>query len=507
MEHSLESGAARSADALWERHPNLHPDEVAEIAYEAWWNRGVHVCEDLGLDADDERNEAAWSAAYVARYDAHRAESSGPKWASEALRALVTDLGASPDANRVDRFLMASQIDADPRRDSDAYAALLRFAFGLSDAPPTRFDGKRPQVDEDPGWSELFGPPHAWGDAEVRLCRFVARLPRKQADPARDWVFRKVTDALRVEAEGHDTWAAVRPALAELESGGATLERCAKAPWAGLAGDAPPSRPRRVSSMGRWLVTVPFDTVFPAVVGAQRVSYYAELLLHAAPDVFDANAGALLAALESREAWRVDAAAAMLRTDPERWEATVLGWLDGLEPAALRAPLLTYLACVFGDRHRKTVLDGTARVLAELGTKDVSTTDALRADPDLAELAAFPNSSAKLCLVASVLRAYGAEAVSAVQGYQHEKPGLRIRFLETLARWAPGDPAAGALVARGLDVDLPEHIGGTLTRQGYFERLAAALRAFDLAPHVPALKSALTRVPDDCREPLARLLG
>ena len=491
--------AASAAGGLAADRPSLHPDEVSEIAYEAWWNLGIHDCEGLGLDPDDAQNQDAWCTAYVAHYDTLRATADGSKWTDPALRSLVTRLPPELVA-RVDGFLMASQVDAEPDRDAAAYASLLGWAAGLDDERPGRFKGRGPRPGDDPGWSELFGPAVHWGAVEARLGAFIGGLPRDAANDARDWLFREVTTALRIEPEGHETWTAALPVLEAAGIAGGTLtRRCVQDVWAGLADAPAPVAPRRVTSMGRWFVTLSFERVFDDVVERMRVSYYAGLLLHAAPQVYEANREALEAAIATRPAWRVDVAHAMLSVAPETYEATVLNWLDGLESPALQAPLLTYVALAFGDRHRDRVLAGTAAALGALGGGDVAASDAHRLDPDLEVYAAFPNSSVKLCLVAVVLRAFGARALDAVRPYQCDNVGWRIRNFEILARWVPGDARAAAILIEGLEPELEAHLGGDLTRKKYYRRLAAALAVYDLGPHQAAIAAAAARIPDDGR--------
>ncbi len=475
---------ARHGREVHEQQPNLTTRALEELAHEAWWNVAMYEAEEEGIDIDDSAMEGRFCRELVAAFTAlKQAAGPVPRWQTprlNELRAALTQAGvAAARLSSVDELISESGLDDGDVRGLEQFCELFEYVYGLRDSFPTRWQGGQPYFEIDTReWKGLFGDVADWGDVELRLCTWIWQLPAKKYELGKDIVLELAPDGIRADPDA-DTFAIVRKLLRDVgELDSQILSRCIEAfMYAGLTAD------HRVTSFGRWVAAQPVERVLPLVKRHKRVSYYATMLLHHDQAMFDANLDAFKAAVADSDGWKLDLSEAMLRCAPEAYEQVVLDWADGLSSPGLRSHMAIYLCRSFGDEHKQRVLDMTSAAIEEFGDKDSSAVESLQQIPELAAFAEYPNSSIKLCLVATVLQAFGKQAFDAIRHYRYRNEGWMIRYYELLGKHLPGDADALALLIDGLLKDLPDSLGGLLTYDKYIARLNTVLGAYDTGPY------------------------
>ncbi len=480
----------RLARGEYDARPNLTPKALEELAYEAWWNVALYDCENEGVDVDDDDVQAEFSGAFVAEYGRLKsAGGTGARWTMPALadmRARLVAAGVPDDRlERLDGFISDASLDDEDTAGLAQFCELFEYVHGLRESFPTRWEGGRPyfEVDEDE-WKLLFGPVREWGEVERRLCRWIWQLPVQKNQLGKSIVYDLLPDEIRAHPND-DVFGIARALLLELgEIDDPILSHSVERFMYAAVTDSD-----EMTSFGRYILDVGFDRVWPVAVNKRRVSYYADLLLLHARDVFDANAARFDDAIADSDAWKLDLAETMLRCDADAYRDKVLQWAASIDSPSLCSHMAIYLCWTYGDRDKALVLSLTDKAITGFGDEDGSAAAPLHRAELLAPFAEYPNSSVKLCLVATVLDAFGAEAFDAVAGYRYRNEGWMIRYYELLGRFLPGHAGARDIMVRGLMKELPDHLGGELRYRGYVQRLCAALASFDLAGDRAAIEA------------------
>lgn len=466
------------------RRPNLTPHALEELAYEAWWNGPAYTCSDEGMATEDGRLESLYEETFVAEYNALRAAAGPePQWKTRRLAKLRADLQAAGVSKqrleRVDTFISDAGLDEGHVRGVDQFCELFEYVFGVRDRFPTSWKGGKPYFEvDDTTWQALFFPVLDWDEVELRLCTWIWQLQFKKHELNKEIVYKLAPKDIRA-TPGEPVFDKFRELVLQLGALESNLlgQSVASFMYATM------SETRELTSYGRYILAAGFDAVWPLATKHRRVSYYADLLLHHAPEIFDAHVAQFEKAVATSEGWKLDLTEAMLHADKDKWRDTVLRWAPTLTSPSLRSHMAIYLCRAFGDDYKELVLDLTGRAIADFGDDDNMAAQPLLADPLLAPLAGHPNSSVKLCLVATVLRAYGGDAFDAIKEYRYRNEGWMIRYYELLGRFLPGHSGALELLIAGLMKQLPDDLGGMLTYHKYLERLVQTLSAYDLTPY------------------------